>query len=144
MIFNILTAPGLGNNALKSGDRLATERQTQAEHDALLDPTNLPEYQDIMLLPDGPHKSLALSALNAKAQMREREYAKYWDDQYPRRPISQSDSFIGNMNYDPYSNYLNINIGNKSYSYSNMKPSQVSDMLNAPSIGKYYNDYLKG
>lgn len=144
MLFNVLTAPGLGNNALKSGDRLATERQTQAEHDALLDPTNLPEYQDIMLLPDGPHKSLALSALNAKAQMREREYAKYWDDQYPRRPISQSSSFIQDILYDPYTNYLNVNMGNKSYAYSGQRPENVANFVNANSMGKYYNDYLKG
>lgn len=94
MLFNVLTGKSLTSNAMKSGDRNATRRQTKEEHDALLDIRTLPEYKAILAMPPGPQKSLAIAALNAEAELREREYAKYWDDQYPRRNISQSSSWV--------------------------------------------------
>lgn len=143
MLFNVLTTQGGSGNAIKSGDRQATLRQSNSEHNALLDVTTLPEYKAVMAMPPGPQRNIAIAALNAKAQLREREYAKYWDDELPRRPITQSSSFIGDVQYDPYSELMTVNVGNKSYAYSGQSPDDVANFINSNSLGKYYNDTLK-
>lgn len=143
MLFNVLTSQGGSDNSIKSGDRQATLRQSNSEHNALLDVTTLPEYNAVMAMPPGPQKAMAIAALNAKAKLREREYAKYWDDEYPRRPIAQSSSFIGDIQYDPYSELMTVNVGNKSYAYSNQRPDNIANFINSNSLGKYYNDTLK-
>lgn len=142
-IFNVLTSKGGTGNALKSGDRRAVERQSQTEHEALLDIRSLPEYQAVMSMPPGPQRVMALRALNAKAQLMEKEYPKYWNDEYPRRNISQSSSWIGDVNYDPQSKVMIVDMGNKSHAYPNQSPEDVANLLNAPSISKYLNDKLK-
>lgn len=143
MLFNVLTSKGGTGNALKSGDRLATQRQTQAEHNKLLDISSLPEYTAVMSMPPGPQRVMAIRALNAKAQLMEKEYPKYWNDEYPRRSISQSSSFIGDVNYDPYSQVMNIEVGNRTYSYPSQRPEDVANFLNSNSLGSYYNNILK-
>ena len=143
MLFNVLTSKGGTGNALKSGDRLATQRQTQAEHNKLLDISSLPEYQVVMSMPPGPQRVMAIRALNAKAQLMEKEYPKYWNDEYPRRPITQSSSFIGDVNYDPYSQVMNVEVGNRTYSYPSQSPNDVANFLNSYSLGSYYNNILK-
>ena len=50
MLFDVISGNGLSNNVLKSGDRQATYRQTQEEHDNLLDITTLPGYREAMSL----------------------------------------------------------------------------------------------
>lgn len=143
MLFNVLTSKGGTGNALKSGDRLATQRQTQAEHNKLLDIRSLPEYTAVMSMPPGPQRVMAIRALNAKAQLMEKEYPKYWNDEYPRRPITQSSSFIGDVNYDPYSQVMNLEVGNRTYSYPSQSPNDVANFLNSNSLGSYYNNILK-
>ena len=142
MLFDILTGAGLSNNALKSGDRQATFRQTPAEHEQLLDETNLPGYREAMMLP-GPQRLMAIQQLRAEAALREAESPKYWDDDYPRRDISQSSSWVGDIDYDPYSNVAQIQLGNQVYSYSRT-PEQIAEMINSPSIGGYFNNVLRG
>lgn len=143
MLFNVLTSKGGTGNALKSGDRLATQRQTQAEHNKLLDIRTMPEYQAVIAMPPGPQRTMAIKALNAKAQLMEKEYPKYWNDEYPRRPITQSSSFIGDINYDPYSQVMNIEVGNRTYSYPSQSSNDVANFLNSNSLGSYYNNILK-
>ena len=143
MLFNVLTSKGGTGNTLKSGDRLATQRQTQAEHNKLLDIRSLPEYTAVMSMPPGPQRVMAIKALNAKAQLMEKEYPKYWNDEYPRRPITQSSSFIGDVSYDPYSQVMNIEVGNRTYSYPSQSPNDVEHFLNSNSLGSYYNNILK-
>lgn len=142
MIFEILTAKGLGNNVLKSGNRDATIRQTPTQHEELLDVRTIPGYREATLLPE-PQRSMALAGLRARAELREMEDPRYWSDEYPRRNINQSSSFIGDINFDPYSNSAQIQIGNKVYSYYRT-PSQIAEMINSPSLGSYFNHELKG
>lgn len=139
MLFNVLTGKGLVNNSMKSGDRKATERQSKEEHDRLLDVRTLPSYNRILTMPPGPQKSLAIAALNAEAEIREREYAKYWNDRYPRRNITQSSSWVGNVDYDPYSQVMTVQLGDKKYSYPNVTPEGVSRFLNSSSLGRFLN-----
>lgn len=103
MLFNILTGPNYSYNALKSGNPLARERQTQAEHDELLDPRNLPDYYDLVLAGMPP------AALKAAAEIREAESPKYWNDPRPRRPIQSSSSWVQGLQYDPISQILTMN-----------------------------------
>lgn len=103
MLFNILTGPNYSYNALKSGNPLARERQTQAEHDELLDPRNLPDYYDLVLAGMPP------AALKAAAEIREAESPKYWNDPRPRRPIQSSSSWVQGLQYDPISQVLTMN-----------------------------------
>lgn len=142
MIFDILTGAGLSNNALKSGDRQATFRQTPYEHEQLLDETNLPGYREAMMLP-GPQRLMAIQQLRAQAALREAEYPKYWDDDYPRRDISQSSSWISDMDYDPYSQVLQVQMGNNVYAFPGQSPNNVADWLNSPSLGQYFNNKFK-
>lgn len=137
MLFDIITGKGLSNNVLKSGDRLAAERQTPLEHEELLDERNLPGYREAMML-QGPARLMAIQQLRAQAALREAEYPKYWDDQYPRRDIAQSSSWVGDIDYDPYSNVMQVQLGNKVYTYSKT-PDQVAQIVNSPSIGDYFN-----
>lgn len=143
MLFNVLTSKGGTGNALKSGDRLATQRQTQAEHNKLLDIRTMPEYQAVMSMPPGPQRAMAIRALNAKAQLMEKEYPKYWNDEYPRRPITQSSSWVGDIDYDPYSKVMTVNLGNESRAYPNQSPNDVANFINSNSLGRYYNNILK-
>ena len=140
MLFNVLTSKGGTGNALKSGDRRATERQTKSEHDNLLDISSLPEYKAVMAMPPGPQRDMAIRALNAEAQLIEKDYPKYWEDEYPRRPISQSSSWVGNVDYDPVSKVMNIQLGNKTYSYPNVSPEGAARFLNSDSLGKFLNN----
>lgn len=138
MLFDIITGKGLSNNVLKSGDRLAAERQTPLEHEELLDERNLPGYREAMML-QGPARLMAIQQLRAQAALREAEYPKYWDDQYPRRDIAQSSSWVGDIDYDPYSNVAQVNMGNKVYSYS-FTPTRLAQILNSSSIGQEFNN----
>lgn len=139
MLFNVLTGKGLTHNSMKSGDRRATERQTKEEHDKLLDIRTLPSYRHVLAMPPGPQKSIAIAALNAEAAIREREYAKYWNDRLPRREISQSSSWVGNVQYDPDTQTAMIDLGGKLYTYPGVTPEGLARMLNSGSLGKFLN-----
>ena len=145
MLFQVMTgSPSLANNATRGGDKNARYRQTQEEHDKLLDVRTLPSYQRILAMPPGPEKFIAIAALNAEADLREREYAKYWNDATPRRPISQSSSWIGNFDYDPYSQILQVQMGDKWYTFPAFTPEHVGNWLNSESLGRYFNKNLRG
>ena len=142
MQFTVLTGEKwLAGNALKSGDRNATRMQSKEEHARLIDPKQQPEYRLIEKMPPGPQKEAALNALDAKCKMREAGEVKYWtNDKRPRRPIAQSSSWVGDINFDPERNMITIALGDKGTSktiYGNEK--EAADIVNAEDIGKYVN-----
>ena len=141
MHFDVMSGiPSLAGNALKGGDRTAAERQTPFEHDTILDEKNLPEYPAVLMMPAGPQRDLALNALKAEAMRREAELPKYWNDQYPRRPITQSSSWISGIEYDPVTNYAQMQTRDgKSYGYGGIDPTQMANILNSQSIGDEFN-----
>lgn len=146
MLFNVLNGnPSFASNALKSGDREATKRQTPEEHQELLDITKDEEYPKLIALKNTPAYFAFEQYLNEKAKLREAEDPHYWDDEKPRRPINQSSSWVGNIQYNPDTNLLTIALGNKGASktvYST--PDKTSDLINAPSIGSKINHELFG
>lgn len=137
--FNVLTTKGGSGNASKSGNRLATERQTPIEHRDLLDIRTLPGYDTAMKAPKILRSPL-LYALKKAAELRERHFPKYWDDKLPRRTISQSSSWVGNVQYDPTSQTAFIKLGDKVYPYPGVTPEGLSRMLNSGSLGKFLNN----
>lgn len=139
MLFQVLTNPALTANAMKAGNRRAAERQTTTEHEALLDIRSLPGYNAILRLAPGPQRMLAEAALRAQADARERAEIKYWDDEHPRGFLTQSSSWVGNVDYDPYSQVMNVNLGGKTYTYPNVSPEGVAKFLNSESLGKFLN-----
>lgn len=141
MHFDVMSGiPSLAGNALKGGDRTAAERQTQFEHDSILDEKNLPEYPAVLMMPAGPQRDLALNALKAEAMRREADLPKYWNDQYPRRPITQSSSWISGIEYDPVTNYAQMQTRDgKSYGYGGIDPTQMANIINSQSIGDEFN-----
>lgn len=141
--FDVMTGAGLGNNALIGGVREAVERQTPYEHEALLDVTTLPDYQRIMTT-NPSALAMFMPSLIAQAELREAEYPKYWDDSVPRRDVTQSSSFVGQMDYDPYSNMAMVQLNNRVYPYVGMDPVRMAEWLNYPSMGQYYNRFVKG
>lgn len=144
MLFKVLTGPSLSKNVTRSGNRNAAYRQTQEEHDKLLDIRTLPSYQRILAMPPGPEKLLAIAALNAEADLRERECVRYWNDATPRVTLSQSSSWIGDFDYDPYSQILQVQMGNKQCTFPAFTPDHVAEWLNSDSLGKYFNKNLRG
>lgn len=142
MLFQILTGSGLSGNSMKGGNRLAVERQTQQEHDSLQDPMiQFPrEYANAMSLPPGPIKSMVLEQLRNMAEDVEKDYPKYWNDRNPRKPVSQSSSWVGNVDYDPITQTANIQLGNKLYQYPNVTPEGMAKFLNSGSLGKFLNN----
>lgn len=139
--FDVMTGRGLGNNVLMSGDRTATERQTPAQHEELLDITTLPDYPAFMAMPPGPNKSLMYNALVAQAELREQEDPRYWNDSMPRRNITQSSSFIGPIDYDQNTNLATVQLGDRMYVYP-LDNQQMSEWLNNP-MERYYIDRIK-
>jgi hypothetical protein len=135
MRVDIVAARGLGNNVLKSGNREALERQSQADHDALLDISTLPAYGEYLAAPANL-KPILLAALEAQARAREADYVKWWEDQEPRVPVSQSSSWVGGANYDPYSQNLTLKEGNRYKSYAGISPERFAQILNSNSIGE--------
>lgn len=141
--FDVMTGRGLDNGALMSGDRKATERQTPAQHEELLDISTLPDYPAFMAMPPGPQKSLMYNTLVAQAELREQEDPRYWNDSVPRRQITQASDFIGNMDYDPDMGMAMVQIGNKVYPYVGIDPVKMSEWLNSPSMGDYFRNFIK-
>lgn len=141
MHFDVMSGiPSLAGNALKGGDRTAAERQTPFEHDSILDEKNLPEYPAVLMMPAGPQRDLALNALKAEAMRREADLPKYWNDQYPRRPITQSSSWISGIEYDPVTNYAQMQTRDgKTYGYGGIDPNQMANIINSQSIGDEFN-----
>lgn len=137
-------ADSLAGNALLGGDRKAAYRQTQREHDDLLDIRTLPDYEKVLMMPPGPAKSIAIAMLNAEADIRESEYPKYWNDATPRRNITQSSSWMGGFDYDPYSQVLTVDMNGRGYTFPGFTPEHVAEWLNSDSLGKYFNRNLKG
>ena len=142
--FDVMTGRGLSNNALMSGERKATERQTPIQHEELLDITTLPDYPAFLAMPPGPQKSLMYNTLVAQAELREQEDPRYWNDVQPRRNITQSSSFIGPIDYDQNSNLAAVQMGDRVYMYPGIDPVRMSEWLNSPSMEQYYLDYVKG
>lgn len=147
MQFTVMTGEKwLAGNALKSGDRNATRMQSKEEHSRLIDPKLQPEYRLIEKMPPGPQKAAALNALDAKCKMREAGEVKYWtNDKRPRRPIAQSSSWVGDINFDPERNMITIALGDKGTSktiYGNEK--EAANLVNAESIGRYVNRNILG
>lgn len=142
MQFTVMTGEKwLAGNALKSGDRNATRMQSKEEHDRLIDPKLQPEYRLIEKMPPGPQKTAALNALDSKCKLREAGEVKYWtNDKRPRRPIAQSSSWVGDINFDPERNMITIALGDKGTSktiYGNER--EAADIVNAEDIGRYVN-----
>ena len=147
MQFTVMTGEKwLAGNALKSGDRNATRMQSKEEHSRLIDPKLQPEYRLIEKMPPGPQKAAALNALDAKCKMREAGEVKYWtNDKRPRRPIAQSSSWVGDINFDPERNMITIALGDKGTTktiYGNEK--EAANLVNAESIGRYVNRNILG
>lgn len=136
--FNVLTTANGAHNATQSGNRLATERQSPTEHADLLDVRTMPGYDRIMKMP-GLIRNPLLRALQKAADLRERQFPKYWNDTVPRRAISQSSSWVGNVQYDPSTQTALIDLGGKLYSYPGITPEGLSRLLNSNSMGKFLN-----
>lgn len=141
MHFEVMSGiPSLAGNALRSGDRTAAERQSPFEHENLLDEKQLPGYWEAVAMPPGPYRDLALNALKSEAIRRESEVPKYWNDQYPRRPITQSSSWISGIDFDPTTSYVSFQTKDgKSYGYGGIDATQMANIINSQSIGKEFN-----
>jgi hypothetical protein len=48
------------------------------------------------------------------------------------------------MDYDPYSNMATVQLNNRVYPYVGIDPVRMAEWLNYPSIGQYYNRFVKG
>ena len=130
MLFQIIHGDGWSNNAGKSGNEAARERQSQAEHDEALNYyTRNKTYSPTQV-------GLLRRQIDIiKGKAKEKLLPKYWDDKYPRRPITQSSGWIKSLDYNPRTNIGSIRYGNTQRSHY-MTPYEAAQLVNAPSIGK--------
>ena len=133
MLFEIMT----GDGNIRSGNRKAVARQTQQEHERYLDPKFVfPEdYARIQALEE-PMRSIMMRSLEDSAkEYEEKDVVEYWDDERPRRRVTNSSSWVGNIDYDPDTRQAGVTIGDKTYTYVNVSPEEMAKLLNEPSIG---------
>ena len=131
MQFDIINGePVYSNNALKGGDRLAANRQSLAEHDLALN-----RFTKGKIYGRTPVGLLKRQIDIMKGKAYEKSLPRFWDDKYPRRPITQSSSWIQGLNYNPTSKVGTIRYGNKDHS-KYMTDYDSAQFVNAPSIGK--------
>ena len=130
MQFDIINgSSSYSDNALKSGNRLAANHQSPAHHAEALNKFTKGKIYT------GPAGLLKRQIDIMKGKAYEKSLPQYWDDKYPRRPITQSSSWIQSLNYNPNSKVGTIKIGNKYYP-KHMTDYDAAQFVNAPSIGK--------
>jgi hypothetical protein len=142
--FPVRTGPGLTHNALFTGPSDSRLKQTPSEHKRLLDITTLPGAKTILANPNPTLRRIGIANLRKMASAREKAFPKYWNDIVPRpdkgvRPISSS-SWIGAVSYRP--GVASIRIGTKNFTCP-MSERQLKMFLESPSLGQYFNRYLK-
>lgn len=142
--FPVKTGQGLTHNALFTGPSDSRLKQTQSEHRKLLDITSLRGASAILANPNPVVRKVGIANLRKLAIAREKACPKYWNDTVPRldkgvRPLSSS-SWIGNVTYRPGS--ATIRIGTKNYTCP-MSERQLKRFLESPSLGQYFNKYLR-
>lgn len=144
--FRVLTGPALSSNALMSGDTRARRMQSEAVHDKLLDIRTIPGYKRYLAVRriNPIQASIMRTRLEEKTIAREKNDPRYWmNDKHPRRPVTSSSSWIGTVDYDPYSKNMNVHIGNRTYTVPGQRPLQVKAFLESPSLGRYFNQHYK-
>lgn len=131
-----LVQHSLSHNALKSGDRRAVQKQTDAEHRKLLAQT--PAERKAMRHAKGPAKIALMAKARQRAVLREQSSPKYWlDDKVPRRPVNQSSSWIRRVDIHPRTNLVQFYIKNSAKPMTrHTTPVQLAKILNSPSIGR--------
>lgn len=145
MKFDILNGDkSFSSNALLGGDREATKRQTVEEHNALLDPYTTDTGMAIFAAPPAVRPLILQKAIE-EAEEREAESPHYWEDEEPRRPITQSSSWVGNTEYNPTTSITTIALGKNGKTIARYTSAeQMDSMVNAPSIGRFVlSNFLK-
>lgn len=142
--FPVKTGLSLTHNALFTGPSVARLRQTPSEHKQLLDFRTVPSAAEILANPNPAVRSMGIAHLKKLAIAREKAFPKYWLDTKPRLdkgvlPLSSS-SWIGNVSYSP--GIATVRIGTKNYNCP-MSERQLKRFLESPSLGSYFNKYLK-
>lgn len=142
--FPVKTGPALTHNALFTGPSVARLRQTPSEHKQLLDYRTIPGAAKILANPNPAVRAMGIANLKKLAIAREKAYPKYWNDLRPRMdkgilPLSSS-SWIGSVAYSP--GIATVRIGTKNY-VCPMSERQLKRFLESPSLGQYFNKYLK-
>lgn len=116
-------------NALNDGE--AAYRQTQAEHDNLLH-----KYERAGMTP--AERMIA----EEQGIIEEKLYPKYWDDEFPRRDVGGSSSWIDEIEYLPSFGLAIMHTKGNQYYYP-MTSDEVGDWMNSDYLGSYYNNFLK-
>lgn len=142
MLFEVLRG---GSNGGGTGPEKAAYMQSATEHSQLLEPDAWPElqaeYDAALALPPGPVKNATINYLRGKAEELQAKYPSYWYDGNSERPKhGQTSSWVGNIDYDPRTREARIQMGDKMYTYVNVSPQRMGQLLTAPSIGRMLNE----
>lgn len=119
------------NMLLNIYDQDAAFRQTPEEHERLLHQFERP----------GMTPMERVAAIEAGYQA-ERNSPRYWDDEFPRRDVNGSSSWIDEIEYIPSLGIAVMKTDGRQYYYP-MTASEVGDWVTADSIGGFYNDNVK-
>lgn len=116
-------------NMLNDGE--AAYRQSPAEHENLLH-----KYERPGMTP--AEKMIAAE----RGILEEKLVPKYWDDEYPRRDVGGSSSWIDEIEYLPTLGLAIMHTNGNQYYYP-MTADEVGDWMNSDSLGSYYNRNIK-
>lgn len=141
MLFEVLMG---GSNGGGTGPEKAAYMQSPSEHSALMEPESWPELRDeyykVLAMPPGPVKTSTLEYLRSRAEELESRYPSYWYDGNTNRPRhGQTSSWVGNIDYSPRTREARIQMGDKIYTYVNVSPERMGELLTSPSIGRMLN-----
>lgn len=122
----------LTRNMLQNGDAaIAAFRQSPAEHDELLH-----RYERA-----GQSPTERLLAVEQGIQ-EEKSYPKYWNDEFPRRDLGASSSWIDDIEYLPDLGIAVMHTNGKQYYYP-MSSDEAGRWVTSDSLGQYYNNNIK-
>jgi len=122
---------GTRNALLNGSNKEAAYRQDPVEHEIAIHKYERP----------GQTPAERLFAIE-KGQEEERELPKYWDDEYPRRDINESSSWIDEIEYLPSMGLAIMKTNGHEYYYP-MTSKEVGDWVTSDSLGGYYNRNVK-
>jgi len=129
MKFNI--GFGTRNALLNNSNSEAAYRQDPVEHDKMIHKYEQPGQSPAELL-----------AAAEKGLEEEKANPKYWDDEFPRRDINESSSWIDEIEYLPSLGIVVMKTNGNEYYYP-MTANEVGDWITSDSLGGYYNRNVK-
>lgn len=88
--------------------------------------------------------AVVVTASDAHSEMVDVKYRGLVDLKPFNCEVINRSSFINRVCYDKAEHYMIIQLRDTNYHYCELPPSILAEFIAAPSMGRYYNQYIKG